>query len=224
MNTTRQRPPLDFNQLSKTCFENSARWFPDLHTTPIRAAMHFVVGFTGEFGEFLDASESEMPEELADCFIYLLDLAGAFHVALSSSLIDTMSMGVAITPRSMWLDLGVIANCIKKQNRKNLLEPDTAIADAIHTLLARLVAIAVSLDIDIQAEIERKIAICNDRWGWPGPRDLCPTTLCGAVLEVVRTGDTPGDTLGRIRKRWPGTYPYVSTLDVADVFGELRGH
>lgn len=158
----------DWNTLAKNGYANSARWFPNLHAEPIRAAMHFFVGFIGELGEFLDEFDYvKKKEELADCLIYVLDLAGAYGVEIDPADVDGYAALASHNLQVLVIDFAVIANRIKKQNRLDALEYDEVIAVFITRLLGKLQNYAEQLNMDITHEIERKTIICNDRWGWP---------------------------------------------------------
>jgi NTP pyrophosphatase (non-canonical NTP hydrolase) len=152
---------LDLNQIAAECLADSRRWFPDLHATDNAAAMHFLVGLVGELGEAWEAEGDALGEELADCAIYALDLGVTLDVDLDGFLpIATADDGATL------VHLGRIANAVKKWNR----DPATAPPDitvGLRDLMALIIGWSSHHGFDLLAEIAKKQAICEQRWGAP---------------------------------------------------------
>lgn len=162
-----QQPSMmnDFWWMSVRCLANSERWFPDLFETERKAMMHFALGLGGELGEAVDAAPDDVPLEMADCAIYLLDICGFMGHVLDPRHRDGW------TPDGALSVYGSIANKIKKWNRDETMTIG-ALHMTFHDELERLWSMihfrhALYSTRSIFDSIEAKIVICNDRWGWP---------------------------------------------------------
>ena len=126
--------------------------------------MHFVVGFTGELGELLDAENRQhRVEELADCMIYLHDLAGILDLDLV----------YGPHPRSFayaFRHWARVCNAVKKWNRDErmtVVEVGKVIMRDMDKVYSWLRSYADERHINWMAAMQAKERICNDRWGWP---------------------------------------------------------
>ena len=155
---------MNLNDLAHQCLANSQRWFPELHDTPRRAAMHFLVGYVGEFGEMIEClpSTTDRNEEAADCAIYLMDLAAILGVDLGD--VEPFPLQAAQGA----VAIGRIANLVKKWNRSaDLLDPGPGekVGHMLRLLLGDLLAYFNLAGTTIEKQVDRKAAICEARWG-----------------------------------------------------------
>lgn len=84
--------------LQRSTLADSRFWFPNVHHTDHDAVVHFALGLAGEVGELVNlikkinrgsASfaelETEISHEMADCLIYLCDMAEQLGIDLSTA-------------------------------------------------------------------------------------------------------------------------------------------
>lgn len=167
------------NTIGDTCLADSRRWFPELHTRSRAAlAAHYTLGLVGELGEveevlYVLRDLSALPGELADVFIYGLDLGRCLDIdvttAVSHAWQETDIIPVLVT-------VGALVNAIKKLNRTNPYSGSGAMAAARDACVATITAplgrllhrnnvIAAANGIDIYDAFITKHDVLEERWG-----------------------------------------------------------
>lgn len=154
--------------LAASCFRDSQRWFPELHSRPrAQIAGHYALGLIGEVGEveevlYITRDAEHLAPELADCLVYSLDLAALFgwHTAGLLEADDHL-------PRLVLVEIGRLANTAKKINRGDPLGAEL-LADfhgSVGFILRRTVMIARQNAIDLETAYHDKHAVLVERWG-----------------------------------------------------------
>jgi len=174
----------------------------------------------------------------------LSDLAAQMHrdsCAWFPAVHDTSEHTVTHAALGLGGETGEVLDVIKKSDICGLVTTCALHADGKHDrvalrseiadVLTYLLVLAHECEIDVEAAYDEKRDHNVARWG--DPADLAARTaaagdvrcLFDAVRAATRSdltlkdwsgGFTPAEVLAEIHRRWPGRWPLVSVIDVAD--------
>lgn len=176
----------DWDEFARTCLANSERWFPHLHDDAFGLVVHMTLGLAGEAGELVEAAGSPFADadamalEVADVVTYACDIAAALGCTIRPNLAPLAGLP---STDAIVAAAGKIANIVKKANR-DTAGPMTYLRDHQHEigeLVGCIITEAEFMAYDgvrcrfslgqgrrsfsLAAALDKKIAICEERWG-----------------------------------------------------------